>query len=283
MMGYKTVEEVIAGWREDPSKQTLIHQLYYDVDVWQASFRFYHSDEFRSVLELAHKLGKTNGHVLDIGGGNGVATLAWHHAGYQATLLEPDPSKIVGYGALYEVLADHPVESISVYEGIAEDTQFKDHSFDIVYCRQVLHHISDLPNLMREIRRILKKDGILIATREHVISSPDDLQAFWDQHDLHQHTGGEYAYLESEYRMAIGGEFQNISILRYYDSVINFYPMPIEDLTQMIRKELCKFGLIYHLRLCVFLSKFSWIRKRMIARLNEKNHHPGRMYSFIAY
>src|SRR5690606_16085631 len=134
--------------------------------------------EFQSVLQIANKHGKMTGSVLDIGGGNGVATLAWHNSGYKATLLEPDPSEIVGFGALTPVLKKQNVATISIYEGNVENTTFADNEFDIVYCRQVLHHILDLPKAIREIRRILKPDGVFIATREHVISKHDDLQEF---------------------------------------------------------------------------------------------------------
>ena len=224
-MSEMTVAEVIAQWRKDPDKKTLIHYLYYGENVWENALRFQQSAEFRSVLSIAHQYGKTTGNVLDMGGGNGIATLAWHNEGYQATLLEPDSSDIVGFNALAPALRERNITSVSIYEGIAEDTTFMDDEFDIVYCRQVLHHIPNLPKLMREVRRILKPDGVFIATREHVISKKDDLQEFWDNHDLHRYTGGEYAYLESEYIQALYDEFSSVEVIRYYDDVINYYPM----------------------------------------------------------
>lgn len=40
----------------------------------------------------------------------------------------------------------------------------KDHSFDVIHCRNVIHHIpkQDLPKLFREFDRLLKHDGQLI-------------------------------------------------------------------------------------------------------------------------
>lgn len=277
-----TVSEVIAEWREDPKKENLIHHLYYGQDVWDSALRFQKSPEFQSVLQIASEHGKTTGSILDIGGGNGVATLAWHNAGYEATLLEPDPSEIVGFGALTPVLKEQGIATISIYEGNAENTTFADDEFDIVYCRQVLHHIQDLPKLMREIRRVLKPDGVFIATREHVISKHGDLQEFWENHDLHRYTGGEYAYLESEYVQALYDEFSSVEIIRYYDSVINYFPLSKNGLKKAIQKELCRISVFRQLHLCRILSKLPFIQQWVIYRLNENNHVAGRMYSFIA-
>ncbi|MFS0905719.1 methyltransferase domain-containing protein [Priestia aryabhattai] len=40
----------------------------------------------------------------------------------------------------------------------------KDHSFDVIHCRNVIHHIpkKDLPRLFSEFKRLLKHDGQLI-------------------------------------------------------------------------------------------------------------------------
>ncbi|QOV08407.1 SAM-depedendent methyltransferase [Bacillus phage Kirov] len=40
----------------------------------------------------------------------------------------------------------------------------KDHSFEAIHCRNVIHHIpeEDLPTLFNEFKRLLKKDGLLI-------------------------------------------------------------------------------------------------------------------------
>lgn len=40
----------------------------------------------------------------------------------------------------------------------------KDHSFEAIHCRNVIHHIpeQDLPTLFNEFKRLLKKDGLLI-------------------------------------------------------------------------------------------------------------------------
>ncbi len=38
-MSRMTVAEIIAEWREDPKKESLIHHLYYGNDVWDRALR----------------------------------------------------------------------------------------------------------------------------------------------------------------------------------------------------------------------------------------------------
>lgn len=45
---------------------------------------------------------------------------------------------------------------------------FKDDSIDVVLGGGYLHHVSDLDILLKEIKRVLKKDGLLISTNEPI-------------------------------------------------------------------------------------------------------------------
>lgn len=48
------------------------------------------------------------------------------------------------------------------YGDITKKTQYIENSFDYIYSSSVLEHIKDLDGAFREMRRILKKDGLLI-------------------------------------------------------------------------------------------------------------------------
>ena len=135
---------------------------------------------------------------------------------------------------------------------------------------------------MQEIQRVLKLDGIFIATREHVVSNHSDLERFWENHPIHRYTGGEYSYLESEYLQALHTTFPQVTTLRYYDSVINYFPITQQEFDYLVMKELCRISLLRYLHLCRILSYIEPLRSWAIARLNQRNDHPGRMYSFIA-
>ena len=48
----------------------------------------------------------------------------------------------------------------AVLSGDAEHLPFPDASFDFIYSMGVLHHVPDLPTALREIRRVLRPDGL---------------------------------------------------------------------------------------------------------------------------
>lgn len=61
-----------------------------------------------------------------------------------------------------------------IYDG--ENLPFKENTFDIVIANQVLEHVEDIENTIKEIRRILKRNGIFY------IRSPDYSRSFFEPH-----------------------------------------------------------------------------------------------------
>lgn len=273
-----TPGQVFARWRAMPEKAALVRSCYYD-DVQDAARRFVASDEFREVRSWAAARGVTGGRVLDLGGGNGVAALAWKWTGFDAILLEPDADEIVGYGALRSVRVQ-PDFALRVCAGIGEHLPFAAGSLDIVYSRQVLHHVSSLDAVAAEVRRVLRPGGLFIAAREHVIDRRDDLPAFLERHDLHRYTGGENAYLEGEYVGALRrAGFTSISGWGPFDSPVNYYPQTPDDLKAQQRRGLeRRVGRVLAGALLA-VPRLNWMIMQRFAR---KNAYPGNMYSFLA-
>ena len=93
------------------------------------------------------------GKALDVGAGRGIASYALAREGFQVTSLEPDPSAIVGAGAI-RALAAEAALPISVVEEFSERLPFVDGAFDVVFARAVLHHTRDLePCVLRDVSR----------------------------------------------------------------------------------------------------------------------------------
>ncbi|MBN1878416.1 MAG: class I SAM-dependent methyltransferase, partial [Anaerolineae bacterium] len=162
---------------------------------------------------------------------------------------------------------------------------FADKTFDAVYARQVLHHASDLSLLCREVARVLKTGGTFLATREHVISQLGDLEKFLKSHPLHHLYGGENAYLLNEYRAAISDSGLHIvKILGPFDSVINYFPMTIQQWQEKCRTLLAPFLGHKLSTLCINQRHFigRWVLKRLAHRISNTNNTPGRLYSFMA-
>lgn len=170
------------------------------------------------------------GKVLDIGAGRGISSYAFAKDGWQVTALEPDPSDLVGSGAIRKLFQAAGLEG-KVIGSKGEKLPFESGFFDVVYLRQALHHADDLPGFCREVARVLKSGGTFIATREHVLSKKEDLPRFLENHPLHRLYGGEKAYLLSEYLEAL--ENAGIRIkkkLNPLESEINLFPESISGL-----------------------------------------------------
>ncbi len=52
--------------------------------------------------------------------------------------------------------------NISFIHGDAHNIPYPNETFDIVISRAVIHHLQDIPTFLREVSRILNKNGVLI-------------------------------------------------------------------------------------------------------------------------
>ncbi len=258
-------EEAVLWLKNQPEKQELVRACFYDDPPDKSAERFYHSTEWKAVQQLLAPVHK--GKVLDIGAGRGVSSYAFARDGWSVTALEPDPSSVVGAGAIQQVI--QPGLDITINEERGEHLPFADDSFDLVYGRAVLHHADDLPSLCQEAGRVLKSGGVFLFTREHVLTKSDDLEKFLDNHALHFLYLGECAYKLSEYLQAIqSGGMENTELFAPYDSDINLFPLSQKEHCSRIRKT-------NHFPLP------NWFIKAVIfPRMNKNNNAPGRLYSF---
>jgi len=257
-------EEAVQWLKNQPGQAELVRACFYDDPLRDAAERYYQSTEWQAVRKL---IGRKYGAALDLGAGRGISSYALARDGWQVSALEPDPSNIVGAGAI-RALAQEASLDIQVEQNWGESLPFPDNYFDLVYGRAVLHHARDLGQLCREASRVLKPGGIFIATREHVISESDDLPDFLSSHPLHKLYGGEHAYLLDEYLEAINTSGLVLTkVLNPCQSDINLYP----ETTYGFKKIL---GARKHVP--AFL-----IPDFMLTRQGEKNNEPGRLYSFV--
>jgi SAM-dependent methyltransferase len=271
-----TTAEAIQQLRADPDHGELIRDSYLDEDAREAAERFEASAEFDEIRsQLSGQLG--GGRVLDLGAGTGIASYALARAGAHVYALEPDPSPVVGRGALERLT----VEGVEILDGVGESIPLADESVDAVYCRQVLHHIQDLEVVAREIRRVLRPGGVFLACREHVVNSPEDLETFLAGHQVHQLAGGEGAYPLEEYLDAMrrGG----LEIRRVWgplDTVVNAFPfVRSEEELRRFRSEVLGRPLA---ALGGTAERVPGVRSIVRRRLEPYVSVPGSMWSFLA-
>jgi SAM-dependent methyltransferase len=280
-MGKLTWEQAVTWLRREPDQAALVRACYYDDPLLDAATRFADSEEWRAVGAL---LSGSQGRALDLGAGRGIGSYALARDGWRVTALEPDPSRVVGAGAIRS-LAREAGLTIEVVEQKAEQLPFGDRAFDVVYGRQILHHAIDLPALCREVFRVLKPRGRFIATREHVISRPEDLPVFLESHPLHKHYGGEHAYLLRDYRAALrSAGFRQTAELGPFDSVVNYFPMTKEEWLSVCRRPVSRWAGERFARCLVSDHHAPGRRllKLLAGRLSAVSDSPGRLYSFVA-
>jgi 2-polyprenyl-3-methyl-5-hydroxy-6-metoxy-1,4-benzoquinol methylase len=272
-----TWEEAVQWLRNQPDRQQLVRACYYDDPVQTAAERFSNSEEWQAVLQLLKD--RISGKVLDIGAGRGISSYAFAKSGFSVTALEPNSSHIVGAGAIH-TLANSLSLPISVVQDWGENLPFADNTFDVVYGRAVLHHARDLNQFCQEAARVLKPNGYLLATREHVISQKADLQQFLDSHPLHHLYGGENAYLLAEYTTAINLAGLKIDqTIAPLESVINYAPMTTTECQNLVKPVLIK---RLGDRLGSKLAGMKIFQNLYIRYVSNRLNSPGRLYSFLA-
>lgn len=270
-------EEAVSWFISQPDKQELVRACYYDQPLRATADRYWHSQEWQALRKFFPSPGR---YALDLGAGNGIASYAMAIEGWQVKALEPDPSELVGCGAIRR-LAQEAQLPIEVVPGTGENLPFPDCTFDVVFARQALHHAQDLQQLCREMYRVLKAGGVLLAVREHVISSQRDLPKFLDSHPLHHLYGGENAYLLREYlgAMKLAG-LRVEKVIAPFDSAINYAPMTDTSLKDELRK---RFDLIPGGKIVSQLLLSDRFFELFLQLLSKVDRRPGRLFSFICH
>jgi SAM-dependent methyltransferase len=266
-------EDAVLSLIKDPAKQALVEACYFDLPLKLAAERYRSSEEWQAMREL---IGSPKGIAVDVGAGNGIVSYALAKDGWSVVAVEPDPSNLVGAGAIRNLAKETKVQ-FDVREGYGEGLPLKMGEAHLVIARQVLHHARDLPAFARDIARVLAPGGILLSTRDHVITGPEQLQTFLDTHPLHHLYGGENAFTVEQYRAAFTTAGLVIEEqLNAFDTVINYAPLTPESIRKEIAVRLGPIGSLvdYALR-SPRLFNFAM---RVLSKIDRR---PGRTISFV--
>lgn len=126
---------------------------------------------------LKHDIDKCNPIALDIGSGGAPMSKILSDIGFETYKCELDPNSLYS-GLIYEN------DNSSKGKFIVCDARilpFSNESVDLVFCKELVHHIEDYRSLFREINRVLRKGGIFL----FVEPSLTLLQQILSQKDTH--------------------------------------------------------------------------------------------------
>ena len=97
--------------------------------------------------------------VLDVGCGDGADCNFYQKAGAVVTGVEPSDN--------FVKKAREKYPACQFVVGVGENLPFDDGSFDVVFSKYAIQTSPEVPKVMSEIGRVLKKDGLLVMLSKH--------------------------------------------------------------------------------------------------------------------
>jgi len=125
---------------------------------------------------------------------------------------------------------------------------------------------------------VLRRGGLLLSTREHVIDRDEHLELFRDAHPLHFLYGGENAYTIKRYVEAFASA--GLRLLQMWgpvESILNFFPGTEQERQTTIR-QIANHSCLRFGRLLAWSRRF---RAAQLRRHTQNDRTPGRIYSFL--
>lgn len=215
------------GWESGRFKE-LIYLCYKTPDNRDNVQRFFESREFSEIRKILGDIWHTNSfsgkRALDFACGNGFGAYSLSRIGFDVVAMDSSVSEIAGLGAAKKVQGFNGA-SFQTLHSKGETLPFEDNAFDLIWIREGLHHMHDLPKFMKDISRILKPGGIILGLREQVIWNEEQRQFMYDHHPFYPITKDEGCYYLHEYVSAFErAGLTLVHTLNPAQSPINYYP-----------------------------------------------------------
>ncbi len=150
---------------------------------------------------------KTNPEILDIGCGTGIPTRQL--ANYKANITAIDIDK-----TMIDVALMSPFPNIKYEISPANRLSFKENSFDIITIFSAFHWFSSQNNVLNEIFRVLKPNGLIF------ILNKNDVGDFWSGHRsiIEKYAKGTIQRIKKDYNPQYtlkSSGFKNINTKRF--------------------------------------------------------------------
>jgi SAM-dependent methyltransferase len=171
------------------------------LSVWSNFFKFYAGKKLLKGAFMRLGLPLMKGRVLDLGAG-------W----------APYSKEIKGAGV---VTIDHDASRLPMAVGACTALPFGDNSFDSILCTEVLEHVSEPDEALKELARVVKPGGAVYAT------APMLWCLHYEPYDFYRYTGFGLKHLFEKHGFRvdkvepIGGFFTFFS-MRFGEKFYNF-------------------------------------------------------------
>ena len=157
----RIVERKTAGFI--PDLRRAVRCEYFYKSMWRDPLfvDLYAGHTIRTMLAMLRRHVHPGARILDFGCGGGHYSLELARAGYNVVGLDIAEKAIA---TARETLASNPFKegfgSLEYQIGLLQDVKGE---FDAIFVVGVLHHLEDVPDALRQIRGLLRKDGMLVA------------------------------------------------------------------------------------------------------------------------
>ncbi len=155
---------------------------YFDQEPWLSV-----AQHFEVALDLMALNGSEK--VLDLGAARTWAAKHFALRGCEVVALDIVADDQIGLGRGWALMEDAGV-TYHLVVGDSENLPLQPDTFDFVFAAAVLHHTSDLPLILRNVYRVLKPGGALIAVNEPCISVSTEPQQVLEQDAFEELTYG---------------------------------------------------------------------------------------------
>ncbi|RYZ80121.1 MAG: class I SAM-dependent methyltransferase [Proteobacteria bacterium] len=112
------------------------------------------------------------GKVLDLGAGSlwATAELSKLPGVTEISAVDVSENRLRYEGIPFFEKLNGQAEKVKLFVGDAHKMDFPDNHFDVVFCDAVLHHLDNMKYGLKEINRILRPGGYLVALREPILA-----------------------------------------------------------------------------------------------------------------
>jgi ubiquinone/menaquinone biosynthesis C-methylase UbiE len=175
--------------------------------IWQENYQAESVAEARRFLDPAHPA-----RILDLGAGMGGFAVAMQREGEAVIALDFNPA----YCEIARTRARRYALNLPALVGVGETLPFADATFQLVTCWDVLEHVQEPEQLLRELERVLSANGVVLMTVINRLALVDPHYHLRFVNYLPRPLGESYIALRQRTKESGLRDKQKLSEMHYY-------------------------------------------------------------------